>query len=186
MQTRKPRNPPAQVTVSIRSSPGVAPYYPVENFCCRPASTVYTSRMKNPRTTVFGALAAAAAAVAALPALPSFLHVSAVVTAAASVALLGFFAADAVPAKKITPLHALALAGAATLIVGTGCTVGKLALGVTSPTFGSVDLSIGGGTVGNATLSEITTSNRTTLREVSYKTAATSTNRATALPATTK
>ena len=142
--------------------------------------------MSNPRSTIFGALAAAAAAVAALPAMPQSVHIAAVVIAAASVALLGFFAADAVPAQKITPLHALAVVGAATLIVGTGCTVGKLALGVTSPTFGSVDLSIGGGTVGNATLSEITTSNRTTLREVSYQTRATATNHPATNTATTK
>ena len=132
--------------------------------------------MKNPRTTIFGALAAAGAAVAALPSMPQSVHVAAVAVSTCAVALLGFFAADAIPAKKITPTHALAIIGAATLVIGTGCTVGKLALDVASPAFGSVDLSIGGGTVGNATLSEITTSNRTTLREVSYKTRATVTN----------
>jgi hypothetical protein len=132
--------------------------------------------MSNPRSTIFGALTAAAAAVAALPDMPQFVHVAAIVIAAASVALLGVFAADATPTPKITVIHKIALIAICTIPLITACTVGKLGFNVANPTFGSLDLTVGGGTLGNADLSEVTTSNRTTLREVSHGTTATLTN----------
>ena len=133
--------------------------------------------MTNPRTTIFGALAAAGAAIAALPSMPQSVHVAAVAVSACAVALLGFFAKDADHAKTIVPIHKLAVISICAVPVVTACTVGKLGFNVANPTFGSLDLSIGGGTIGNANLSEITTSNRTTLREVSHGTTATTTNR---------
>jgi phosphomevalonate kinase len=131
----------------------------------------------NPRTTIFGALAAAGAAIAALPSMPQSVHVAAVAVSACAVALLGFFAKDADRTKTIVPIHKLAVISICAVPVVTACTVGKLGFNVANPTFGSLDLSIGGGTIGNANLSEITTSNRTTLREVSHGTTATTTNR---------
>jgi len=87
------------------------------------------------------------------------------------VALLGFFAADAVPARRSPTTRTR---------VGWRCNPhrrnrvhGRQARTRRQPAQHlDPSISASGRTVGNATLSEITTSNRTTLREVSYKTAA--------------
>jgi hypothetical protein len=131
--------------------------------------------MKNPLTTIFGALSAAGAALAAVPDLPQWLHISGLALGAVSVALLGFFATDAKPTPKITPVHGVALAAAVGVLACVGCTTARFGFGVDSPQFGKVNLDIGAATLGNAHLREVTTTNGTILTESSRATTATTT-----------
>lgn len=76
---------------------------------------------------------------------PRILHV----VSAVALALLGYHAVDCTtcPGNKLRRAAAgLALVACMLLV---GCVVSSLRLGVSSPAFGSVQLSIGGGAVGN-------------------------------------
>ena len=141
---------------------------------------MYTPLVKNPLTTIFGALSAAGAALAAVPDLPRWLHISGLALGAVSVALLGFFASDAKPTPKITPVHGVALATAVGILACVGCTTARFGFNVSNPQFGTASLDIGAATLGTAHLREVTTTNGTVLTETSRATAATTTtNRST-------
>ena len=131
--------------------------------------------MKNPLTTIFGALSAAGAALAAVPDLPQWLHISGLALGAVSVALLGFFASDAHPVPKITPVHGVALVAVVGILACIGCTTARFGFAVSNPQFGTASLDIGAATLGNAHLKEVTTTNGTVLTETSRATTATTT-----------
>jgi hypothetical protein len=107
--------------------------------------------MSNTRTSVCGAIAAAAGALAAVPGLPDKVHLSAVATAAVAVALLGFFAADAQPSPRIGSAAARLVCALGIAAALCSCAVTGFKLTASSPTFGSIDLSIGGGSIGDHT-----------------------------------
>lgn len=106
--------------------------------------------MRHPRTTIYGALAAVGTALASVPGIPGWLHTTAIAVAACSIGLVGFFAADRSPTGRSGTHLGIALVALAILITAAGCTVSTFGLGVSSPAFGTVQLDIGGGTIGNA------------------------------------
>lgn len=77
--------------------------------------------MRNPRTTVFGALAAAGFAAAELPGLPHEVHLVALILGALSLALFGFSAEDAPRAERPRPAVLFAALAAVALVVTAGC-----------------------------------------------------------------
>ena len=105
--------------------------------------------MSDHKTTVCGAICAAAAALTQVSELPRWAHVTAVAVAASAGAMLGFFAKDRELPHLSPPLGAavLCLALGATLIVG--CAVAGFGMRLSAPPFGTVDLAIGGGSIGN-------------------------------------
>jgi hypothetical protein len=102
-------------------------------------------------TTIYGAIAAATGALSQVQGLPPRIQTAAVAVAAISVALMGFFAADAKPTPVLPVTTGLIVLAIAALLVATGCTLGGFGLDVSSPTFGSVTLDIGHGTIGSST-----------------------------------
>ena len=131
--------------------------------------------MKNPLTTIFGALSAAGAALAAVPDLPQWLHISGLALGAVSVALLGLCATDAKPTPRISTGAGLVIIALVATAACVGCTTARFGFGVDSPQFGKVNLDIGAATLGNAHLREVTTTNGTVLTESSRATTATTT-----------
>ena len=125
--------------------------------------------MGNAKTTLCGAFSAAASAVAAVTGLPPLVHTLCLALSSVALALLGFFSQDAAGAetKTGTPVKIALLAGV--LLVVTGCTLSQLHLAASSPTWGALDIGIGGGTIGNA-------SQRTARTHSQSGTAITSTN----------
>ena len=107
--------------------------------------------VSNTRTTLCGAVAAAAGALAALPDLPRNVHLTCVAVASVSVALLGFFAADTTPTAKLKGPLVLLIAGLTIVAAATGCAVTGLKLNASNPAWGTIELSIGGGSIGNHT-----------------------------------
>lgn len=105
--------------------------------------------MKNPRTTIFGCLAAAAGAVAALPDVAGTWHLIAVAIAASAGACFAFFAQDAkAPAARPTAVMlGLAILGAGVILCG--CTIAGLGAHAVIPSVGDYSVTIAGGTIGN-------------------------------------
>jgi Na+/phosphate symporter len=105
--------------------------------------------MRDWKTTLAGAATAAIIAIQALPNHPGTVPKLQVILIAVGVALLGFFAKDATTPLASVPVRVGVLLCAGALVVLAGCTISQLQFAVTNPTFGSLDLSIGGGSVGN-------------------------------------
>ena len=108
--------------------------------------------MKLSYTSVFGCLGAIALAVSQVPGLPSTLHTVCVCISAASVAALGYHAADATPRPPTPPIVLFALLLGALLVACAGCKVGGLGVSVSSPPFGSVGITLDGGVIGHGRL----------------------------------
>jgi hypothetical protein len=134
--------------------------------------------MRNPYTTIAGAISAAAGSLAAVPNLPTWIHVAAVAVGAIALGVFGFFAKDADPLPKIPVGPCVALAALAGTLTVAGCTLAHFRTRVSSPTFGSVELDIGGGTIGQASTLQTTSTNGRLMTLSSSATIATpSTNR---------
>lgn len=104
--------------------------------------------MNDPRTTTFATISAVALGLAQIPGIAPCWQLSLVLTAVLALAAFGFFAADARPVPDVSPRLIVALAVLAGTGIAAGCTLGRLSLKVASPTFGSVQLSVGDGTIG--------------------------------------
>jgi hypothetical protein len=118
--------------------------------------------MNNPRTTIFGGLAAAAVAASQVEGIPERWKTVLVVLGAVFGSLFAFFAKDATPTPKLPGRVLCALIVPFGLLIAAGCTLAHFRTAVSSPTFGSLSVSIGGGTIGNrpqdATVTTITPS----------------------------
>jgi hypothetical protein len=136
-----------------------------------PAAISYTTFMRDLKTTLAGAATATIIAIEALPHATGTVPKLQVIGIAAGVALLGFFAKDATDTETSVPVRVGVLLCAGALIVLAGCTISQLQFAVANPTFGSLDLSIGGGSVGNRP-----NTNLTVVPQRSSTTATSSTN----------
>ena len=115
-----------------------------------------TRAMKNPRTTIFGSLAAVFGACAALPEITGAWHLVAIALAAASTALFAFFAkdAEAQPVRTTTVMLCLEALGAGVILCS--CSIDGLSARATVPTLGDYSVTIAGGTIGNRPLTNAT------------------------------
>jgi hypothetical protein len=109
---------------------------------------MYVILMSFSRTSFFGYCAAVLIAADSVPELPPAVRPWVRVAAAVCVALVGYHASDNTGPKGGTrpgPLLPLLIGS---MVLGAGCQVAEMGVQVQSPTFGSLGVTIGGGTLG--------------------------------------
>lgn len=106
--------------------------------------------MKNWKTTLCGILAALSTSIASIPGLPDNVKLGASLVLAASLGALGYHATDCSTCPGLTVRKAAGLAAMLFALCLAGCSLASLGVNVSSPTFGSVGVTLGGGSIGRS------------------------------------